>query len=107
MNSSERDPTRTPTPMTISDSEVIVRRDSLEMMRRPWIWPNWPFLPVKRNNNGTIEVGFLYNDDVKPPSEPQSIRWNSGLMFFATSDSLQKAPEADVRQLVNDGWVVD
>lgn len=87
----------------IPDADVIERKNSLEMMRRPWLWPNWPFLPLKRGK----DLAFLHNSDVKPPGEEPTLHFHTGLMFFATATSLANAPLADIRQLVNDGWVVD
>lgn len=40
----------TPTAPTLTDEEVRVQRDSLEMMRRPHLWPHHRFLPLKKRH---------------------------------------------------------
>jgi hypothetical protein len=88
----------------LSDDEVVARRNSLEMMRRPHLWSQYPLLPLKLS--GSTRTGVLFHGG-SDSSGDLLLQFIEGNMFVLRADEIEAAPKADIRQLVNDGWVVD
>jgi hypothetical protein len=42
----------------MTDADVIATRNDVEMIKRPHLWPVWPFLPLKRRT-GDPDIGFM------------------------------------------------
>ena len=93
--------------MSISSQEEQFRQKCLEKMRTPSSWPQWPFLPLKRTSQQKLQLGYLVEIGMARNGAEANLRFVEGTFFFATPEQIAKAPIADIRQLVNDGWVVD
>ena len=77
-------------------------RTDLRYIRTPELWPNWPFLPLKRGSNQTREIAYLLAE----PRDKGYHLYDGNMLAAKQSDPILKtydSPEA----LVVDGWVVD
>lgn len=91
----------------MTDNEVTSTRNSLEMMRRPHLWPNL-FLPLVKRKNlyhsplganeailiaGEHDYAVLRHQNMLTPI-PRYVKWETG-----GDDLLQR--------LIDEGWEVD
>ena len=92
----------------MSKKAAQVTFNDLEMMKDPYKWPCWPFLPLKRRNHdlSSKNLGILLDDGKKT----RTIYHVYLYALPTTSEGWRTAPqtiyesEEAIRQ---DGWVVD
>lgn len=90
----------------LTDEQVLQRRDTLEMMRRPHLWPQYPLLPL-RVQGVPRRIGLLFHAGMLSSGDLDLRFLDGANMLLVTVEQFASAPQADIRQLVNDGWVVD
>jgi len=83
---------------TKTDIEFIQDEDS---------WPQWPFLPLKRNVNGVPEFGFLMPREADPKGVMFLI-FEGALMGMRVTEKQQRGAQyVTAQQVVDRGWRVD
>lgn len=76
------------------------------MMKNPNNWPMWPLLPLK--NHRDCEPGQLPRIGVLVAPHAGDVRFLPDKnVQDVTTDDLAGVPQADVDELLDDGWVVD
>ena len=92
----------------IKAEEKMIQSD-LDMMKNPVSWKQYPFLPIKSNKTGKLQVGFLYADK-KPVIYLENI-FNIGEMGIQTIKDLQSKIKFVVyvsfEDILRDEWIVD
>jgi len=90
--------------MSRSDQEILDDRDSVEMMRRPNIWPQWPILPLNKGRLPALQEG-LYLD--AEGYENTVVLCNLFLFDGGKMESYEKVKYDSIEAVVADGWEVD
>lgn len=80
---------------------IPTRDEEKAMMTEPGRWPQWPFLPVKKD--GATTVGYLTEQTWEQPIEP--VVWLGNL--FAASEQVVPRRYGSFDELLDDGWIVD
>jgi hypothetical protein len=92
-----------------------------ERIRRLQTWPHWPWLPMKRHNDGAVQIGVIYADNIDIPGDDgqsgRLVMWDAPWMpsmKAAMAISMGATPPwpivgeyESVEQMLDDGWVVD
>jgi hypothetical protein len=84
-----------------SDKDVLAHPlDHLEILKRPHLWPAWPYLPLKRWHKSM-------NCAVVAEDEGDQVRFYEGANLWNpesfTGSGVLRTPE----EIIADGWVVD
>jgi hypothetical protein len=80
------------------------------MMSTPVDWPCWPFLPIKRWRNDTMELAVLYaigDPSTRTSETPVIFLQNVNLWMLPGPDVIRSAPRRHPSELIAEGWVVD
>lgn len=91
----------------VSDAAVVAERQDLEMLRRPWLWPNGqetgrPYVYVKRHVGDDLETGPLCQDITNEAALViRCHQWHTD--GHPVSVLCYSTPE----DVIADGWVVD
>jgi len=70
----------------------------------PSLWPRFPFLPVKRYENGKQELGVIH---CKCDTSVKIINMFLAPYDFETFQELEGIDYQSVDELLDDGWIVD
>jgi len=78
-----------------------------QFIKNPSKWPNWPFLPLRKRDDGQhfpFRVGLLIESN-----EPnwQSTVYVDGNLFNLELTKTEKKVYASVDEMLNDGWEID
>lgn len=81
------------------------RKREIEMILRPYNWPQFPFLPMKKRNGNDLEAGVLIAWGKHIPIVFKINLWNiKGLENAINSDAIEYE---NIEEMLNDGWEVD
>ena len=89
---------------TLSDRDVVEKRNHVEMMKRTQLWPQWPMLPVKRWTGRDMECAVLL--DV---AEGKKYTLYFANLYMLPDDltTCQQREYDSFEAIVADGWEVD
>lgn len=92
---------------SLSDEDVIQARDSLEMMRRPHLWPHHRLLPLKKRHEDHTFPDLIVLCALGPTSGG-GVRYTvkEGPMGLV-GDIVAQGGDFLLRTLVDAGWEVD
>jgi hypothetical protein len=90
-----------------TDEEVIKKRDDLEMMRRPHLWPHDRLLPLKHRSekrDGWPREAVLFAG-----SKGYILLMDANILALDNVELSQGREGGDemLQELVKDGWIVD
>jgi hypothetical protein len=86
----------------LTDQEVFVSRNDLEMMKRPHLWPNHSCLYLKKF--GAKEFGLLLEKNGTYAFVPETRTTEATIPDFANK---RTGGHELLVQLVGEGWLVD
>jgi hypothetical protein len=86
----------------LTDQEVFVSRNDLEMMKRPHLWPNHCCLYLKKF--GGKEFGFLLEKNGTYAFVPENPPIEDSIPDFAHK---RTGGDELLVQLIKEGWLVD
>jgi hypothetical protein len=85
-----------------SDKDVISAPfDHLEMLKRPHLWPAWPYLPLKRWHKSTMNCAVVAED------EGDKVRFYEGADLWNPESFKEPGVLRAPKEIIADGWVVD
>lgn len=106
--------------MTLTDQEVIERREDAEMLQRPHLWPHPQLLPVKKpgwRDSGVVpavkydgRLRVYHANFVEMGLRAQAMAKEAGTPGTSLGDLLAEyeyTEYTDAWAVVDDGWVVD
>lgn len=87
-------------PRSAEENKREQQATDLRYMANPGLWPNWPFLPLKRYVDGGLETCYMLDATGK------ALSVFHGNMFEAKKEDREQV-YPDLRAIQADGWIVD
>lgn len=90
-----------------SDDEVFRTRNDLEMMNRPYLWPMYPWLPLKKYVEGSPGIKTAKLWAVPKGPEPKRIVVLNTTIFGPVGQDEEVVLYDSFEAILDDGWKVD